>query len=158
MHLTPFTSQLYSSNANNLWSFPENVGLLVFKDVCLSIKSIPWRQHLLSSLELEMDPFSLVQCNDCSQIHNSHVHCNYAHSRSLQFQQDWVAFMSQPYWVEVMVEVELGLRLRLILIWGWLEPGFDFRLRLRWGWGWVEVEIGIELKLIGDWVWVEVEI
>ena len=31
-------------------------------------------------------------------------------------QQHWVAFMSQPFWVEVMFEVELrlGLRLRLI--------------------------------------------
>ena len=30
--------------------------------------------------------------------------------------QDWVAFMSQPYWVEVKVEVELRLILRLKLI------------------------------------------
>ena len=27
--------------------------------------------------------------------------------------QDWVAFMSQPYWVEIKVEVELRLILRL---------------------------------------------
>ena len=27
-------------------------------------------------------------------------------------QQDWVAFMSQPYGVEVMVEVDLSLRLK----------------------------------------------
>ena len=41
--------------------------------------------------------------------------------------QDWVAFMSQPYWVKVKVEVEVELRLIL-------------RLRLIWGWGWSEVE------------------
>ena len=29
--------------------------------------------------------------------------------------QDWVAFMSEPYWVEVKVEVELRLILRLRL-------------------------------------------
>ena len=31
--------------------------------------------------------------------------------------QDWVAFMSQPHWVEVMIAVELRLRLK----WGWDE-------------------------------------
>ena len=39
-------------------------------------------------------------------------------------EQDWVAFMSQPYWVEVKVEVQLRLILRLI-----------------WGWGWSKVEM-----------------
>ena len=29
--------------------------------------------------------------------------------------QDWVAFMSQPYWFEVKIEVELRLILRLRL-------------------------------------------
>ena len=41
---------------------------------------------------------------------------NMYHSK-ISFTQDWVAFMSQPYWVEVMVEVEL--RLMLIWTWGW---------------------------------------
>ena len=57
--------------------------------------------------------------------------------------QNWVAFMSQPYWVEVMVEVELRMILRLRLIW-------NLNLRLKWGrdeiqskfsWTWVEVEL-----------------
>ena len=47
--------------------------------------------------------------------------------------QDWVAFMSQSYWVEVMVEVEL----RLIL-----------RLRLIWTWGWNEVEMRLSRSLV----------
>ena len=34
-----------------------------------------------------------------------------------QLSQDWVAFMSQPYWVKV--KVELRLILGLWLIWGW---------------------------------------
>ena len=60
--------------------------------------------------------------------------------------QDWVAFMSQPYWVEVKVEVEL----RLIL-----------RLRLIWCWGWSEVEMSlsgslVEIELRLSWVGVEI--
>ena len=73
-----------------------------------------------------------------------------------RFQQDWVAFMSQPYWVEVMVEVELRLILRLKLSWGWFEPGFDLRLRLSWGWGLVEVEIDLWLGLSWGWDWVTI--
>ena len=48
-------------------------------------------------------------------------------------QQDWVAFMSQPYWIEVKVEVEF----RLIL-----------RLRLIWGWGWSEVKMRLSRSLV----------
>ena len=64
----------------------------------------------------------------------------------ITLKQDWVAFMSQPYWVEVMVEVEL----RLIL-----------RLRLIWTWGWNEVEMRlsqslVELELRLSWVVVEI--
>ena len=36
--------------------------------------------------------------------------------------QDWVAFMSQPYWVEVMLEVD----------WGW-----------DWDWGLFEAEVEV---------------
>ena len=57
-------------------------------------------------------------------------------------QQDWVAFMSQPYWVEVMVEVEL--RLRLIQTWGWNEFEMRFSGSL------------VEIKLRLSWVGVEI--
>ena len=48
-------------------------------------------------------------------------------------EQDWVAFMSQPYWVKVMVEVELRLTLRL---------------RMIWTWGWNEVEMRLSRSLV----------
>ena len=67
----------------------------------------------------------------------------------IKVKQDWVAFMSQPYWVEVMVEVEL----RLKLSWGWLEPWFDLRLRLSFGWVWVEAEVAIDFWLGLSWGW-----
>ena len=41
-------------------------------------------------------------------------------------QQAWVAFMSQPYWVEVKVEVEIEVDLRLRLKWGWDEVESKF--------------------------------
>ena len=74
--------------------------------------------------------------------------------------QDRVAFMSQPYWVEVMVKVEL----RLTWTWVWFEVKVGFGLRLSWGWGWyrfvigVEVEIELRLKLSSGWDWIEVEL
>ena len=40
--------------------------------------------------------------------------------------------MSQPYWVEVIVDVELRL------IWDSVDPEVDLRLGLSWGWGRVE--------------------
>ena len=73
-----------------------------------------------------------------------------------QIQQYWVAFMSQAYWVEVMVEVELRLIWRLKLSWGWLELGFNLRLRLSFGWGWVEAEVEIDSWLGLSWGWVDV--
>ena len=74
-------------------------------------------------------------------------------NNGLAIKQDWVAFMSQPYWVEVMVEVEL--RLRLILPWGWNDVEMRFsgslaeiELRLSWvgvkiSWHWIKEEIGL---------------
>ena len=51
--------------------------------------------------------------------------------------QDWVAFMTQPYWVEVMVEVdieaEVDLNLRLKWVWDDIEWKFS--------WNWVEVDL-----------------
>ena len=44
---------------------------------------------------------------------NQYLKCDLHKKR---YQQDGVAFMSQPYLVEVVVEVELRLRLRLWLI------------------------------------------
>ena len=35
----------------------------------------------------------------------------------MNFKQDWVAFMSQPYSVEVMVEVEIKAKVYLMLRW-----------------------------------------
>ena len=51
--------------------------------------------------------------------------------------QDWVAFMSQPDWVEVNVEVDIEAEvdLRLGLKWGWDEVESKF------SWNWVEVEL-----------------
>ena len=68
--------------------------------------------------------------------------------------QDGVVFMSQPYWVYIMVEVELGLRLS----WVWLERGFDLRIRLSWGWGWVDAEVELRLRLRLSWYWLVVEV
>ena len=48
--------------------------------------------------------------------------------------QDWVAFMSQPYWVEIKVEVEN-------------EAEVDLRLRFKWGWDEVESNF--------NWNWVK---
>ena len=70
----------------------------------------------------------------------------------------WGCFLPQPYWVEVIVEVELRLILRLKLSWSWLEPGFDLRLRLTFGWVWVEAEVVIDLWLRLSWGRVEVEL
>ena len=49
--------------------------------------------------------------------------------------QDWVAFMSQPYCVEVKVEVdfEAEVDLMLRLKWGWDEVEWKF------SWNWVEL-------------------
>ena len=56
--------------------------------------------------------------------------------------QDWVAFMSQPYWVDVKVEVdieaEVDMRLSQSLV--------EIELRLSWvgveiSWHWIEEEI-----------------
>ena len=49
--------------------------------------------------------------------------------------QDWVAFMSQPYWVEVKVEVDMEdeVNLKLRLKWGWHEVESKF------SWNWVEL-------------------
>ena len=55
-------------------------------------------------------------------------------------QQDWVAFMSQPYWVEVVVELSLILRLNLEMV-------------LSWGWGWVELGLSLGWgELSGGWI------
>ena len=51
--------------------------------------------------------------------------------------QDCVAFMSQPYWVEVMVEVDI-------------EAEVDLNRRLKWGWD--------EIKSKFSWTWVELEL
>ena len=60
-------------------------------------------------------------------------------------QQDWVAFMSQPYWVEV----ELTLILRLRFKWGW----DDVESKFSWNWVGVELRKGsFELrKKLGLW-------
>ena len=65
-----------------------------------------------------------------------------------------VAFISQPYWVEVMFEVEAEVGLRLTWTWFWFEVKVELRLRFSWGCAWVEVEI--ELRLICGWGLVEV--
>ena len=79
-------------------------------------------------------------------------------------QQDWVAFISQPFWVEAKVEVELRLMLRLRLIWGchWNEVEMrsnrslvEIELRLSWvgveiGWHWIKGDIGL-LYRVGLW-------
>ena len=72
--------------------------------------------------------------------------------------QDWVALMSQPYWVEVAWSWG-WLKLRSIEVevdwsWGWLKWGW-LKLRLievevDWSWG------GLKLRLIEvevDWSW-----
>ena len=50
-------------------------------------------------------------------------------------EQDWFAFMSQPYWVEVKVEVDIEadaiLGLRLMLGWDEVESKFS-ELRFSW--------------------------
>ena len=50
--------------------------------------------------------------------------------------QDWVAFMSQPYWVEVKVEVEVELKFS----WNWVE------VELSWGWykRWIKEKLGFQ--------------
>ena len=72
-------------------------------------------------------------------IKNSHILWTksqpWQNNQSLR-KQDCVAFMSQPYWIEIKVEVELRLILMLMLIWGR---------------GWSEVES----KFISNWVEVE---
>ena len=51
--------------------------------------------------------------------------------------QDWVAFMSQPYWVEIEIEAEVDLRLSLKWGWGWVKLG----------WSCVEVEVRAKMGL-----------
>lgn len=48
-----------------------------------------------------------------------------------------IAYVSQPYWVEVKVEVDI-------------EAEVDLRLRLKWGWDEVESKF--------SWNWVEVKL
>ena len=64
------------------------------------------------------------------------------------WKQDWVTFMLQPYWVEVMVEAEVEVRLT------W--TGFNLRLRLSFGWGWDWFMVGVELQLISSLGWVDI--
>ena len=63
-------------------------------------------------------------------------------------QQDWVAFISQPYWVKVMVEVaEVGSKVECKLTWTWVW--FEVKVELGlwlcsgWGWDWFAVEFEI---------------
>ena len=43
--------------------------------------------------------------------------------QSVEWKQDWVVFMSQPFWVQVEVEgeIEIEVEIRLIWDWDWLE-------------------------------------
>ena len=56
--------------------------------------------------------------------------------RHFREKQDWVTFMSQPYWVEVEIEVQVN----------WVEVEIEVKMRL----GWSSVEI--ELKFSWGWV------
>ena len=90
--------------------------------------------------------------NICDKISSGSKPFYYIESEKYQ-SQDWVAFMSQPYWVEVMVEVKL--RLRLIWTWGWNKVEMrlsgslvEIELRLSWvgveiSWHWIKEEIGL---------------
>ena len=64
-------------------------------------------------------------------------------------EQDWVAFMSQPYWVEVKVEVDIKdevdneAEVDLRLKWCWDEVGSKF------SWNWVKLgmrQVNVELR------------
>ena len=75
--------------------------------------------------------------------------------------RDWVAFMSQPYWVEVVVEVQCDWNIEINNNWDWGCLEAEIEMRLIWGAGWEEVElkiswswVGVELRLI----WVEIEL
>ena len=57
------------------------------------------------------------------------------------YQQDWVAFMSQSYWVKVMAEVDI-------------EAEVDLNLRLKWGWNEIESKFSwnqVEVELSWSW-------
>ena len=119
--------------------------LLVWPQNYLSCKNVKGATNFLGFI-LYFVIFVYLHCVLSFCIFTFHYACimSYLYFVIYSIQQDWVAFMSQPYWVKVMVEAELGLRLRL-------------KLGLRLSWGWVRVEVEIELSLICGSAWVEVE-
>ena len=71
--------------------------------------------------------------------------------------QDWVAFMSQPYWVVVMVEVEL----RLIWTWSWNKvemrlSGSLVEIELSWSWDKLTLNKGRNWAFIGVGLWFKI--
>ena len=67
----------------------------------------------------------------------------------LNFEQDWVALMSQPYWVEVD------------WIWGWWKLRL-IEVEVDWSWGWLKLRL-IEVEVDRSWGWsklrlIEVEV
>ena len=99
---------------------------------------------------------------------------SFAVSSNVRNRQDWVALMSQPYWVEVdwswgwlklrFIEVEVDwswgcLKLRLIAVevdssWGWLKSSLIGvqvnEVEVDWSWGWLKLRL---IKIDVDWSW-----
>ena len=77
-----------------------------------------------------------------NNLSNTHNITNTIENGDFKLEQDWVAFMSQPYWVKVETEIDLSLRLK----WGWVEV----EVELKFSQNWVEVELSwvvVELRL-----------
>ena len=73
--------------------------------------------------------------------------------------QDWVAFMSQPYWVEVDIEAEIELNLRLKCGWDEIESKFSWNwveVELRWSWDKLTLNKGRNWAFIGVELWFKI--
>ena len=69
------------------------------------------------------------------------------------WKQDSVAFMSQPYWVEVEIEAEVDLSLRLK--WGWI----DVKVNMRLSWNLFGVDLSLDWVELGlRWVGIELSV
>ena len=68
------------------------------------------------------------------------------------------AFMSKPYWVQVVVEVRLWLRLMLTWCWGWSEVDIEVKIRIRMSWSVVEAELRLsQVEVMSILGWIEGE-
>ena len=76
------------------------------------------QQNLSSKAGAELGPAQLQLLLIELSVDEVKEYTDYIRTKCLK-KQDGVAFMSQPYWVEVEMEAEVNLSLRSSWVWGW---------------------------------------